>query len=88
MRLRWIRTKDFLDEHGETYDVLDEHNNVRYVTQRPQVNIYRNLSLLLTRLEAEFGLSASARSRISVTKPEEKIHDPLANFIAKRPKIG
>jgi phage terminase small subunit len=55
------------------------------VQQFPQVAIAHKLGALLTRLEAEFGLTPSSRSRIQSSKPNDDHEDPLAEFL--RPAI-
>jgi len=85
---KWIKAKAFLDEHGDTYVVRDETGTIKYIAQFPQVSIYRNLSLHLTRLEQEFGLTPSARTRIAVANAPEANDDPLESFLQRKPKIG
>ena len=78
--VRWWKAAAFLVENGETY-VLREpdkdgpkgkvQGKVRCIMQFPQVSIVNNLSNELRRLEAEFGLTPAARTRIQV-EPKEK----------------
>lgn len=61
---RWIRAEQFLQKYGDTYPLKDESGNVRCFMPWPQVAIANKLSQSLTRLEQEFGLTPSSRTRI------------------------
>lgn len=63
---RWRRADDWIEENGETFTT-----DKGYVGQVPQVAICHNLAAQLTKLEAEFGMTPSGRTRIRVdsTKP-------------------
>jgi P27 family predicted phage terminase small subunit len=63
---RWRKAEAFLDQHGEVYPLKDENGRVKYLQQWPQVAIASKLAHLLTRLEQEFGMTPSARTRIQV----------------------
>jgi P27 family predicted phage terminase small subunit len=63
---RWRKAEAFLDQHGEVYPLKDEGGRVKYLQQWPQVAIAGKLAHLLTRLEQEFGMTPSARTRIQV----------------------
>ena len=63
---RWKRAEEFIQKYGETYPLKDEKGQVRCFMPWPQVAISHKLATLLTRLEQEFGLTPSARSRVSV----------------------
>ena len=73
---------------GQGIRAAAERGAIKYIAQFPQVSIYRNLSLHLTRLEQEFGLTPSARTRIAVANDQEVNDDPLENFLQQKPKIG
>jgi P27 family predicted phage terminase small subunit len=64
---RWRRAEKFIEEKGEVYTLRDEKGNVRCVQQFPQVGIANKLAQQLTRLEQEFGMTPSARTRIQIT---------------------
>jgi P27 family predicted phage terminase small subunit len=68
---RWKRAEAFIQKHGDTYPLKDEKGRIRCLQQFPQVSIANKLAQQLTRLEQEFGLTPSARTRIHV-KPEEQ----------------
>ena len=66
---RWKAAEEFLAKHGDVYPIRDEQGRVKYMQQFPQVAIARNLALLLKSYQQEFGLTPSARSRLSI-EPE------------------
>lgn len=68
--IRWRAAMDFIAEHGETYSTLDKLGNVRFLPY-PQVGIAAKLSDSLLKVEVQFGLTPSARSRIKVSAPKE-----------------
>ena len=63
---RWRKAEEFLQDHGETHLVRDADGKVKGVRPYPQVRIANQLSEQLLRLEAHFGMTPSARSRIEV----------------------
>lgn len=81
----WVRSRDFLHKNGSTFPLRardpikkrgpDGAEVLEYpvlgVAQWPQVAEYRNLSRLLLAFEAEFGLTASSRSRIEIRAPQK-----------------
>lgn len=68
---RWRKAEEFLQKHGDALPIKDESGNLKYLAQFPQVAIARNLLTILNRYQAEFGLTPSARTRISV--PHQKV---------------
>jgi len=70
---RWQAASVWLREHGEVYPIKDDAGKVKYFKRWPQAAIYTELCGVLSRLEAEFGLTPSARTRLEVAKqPEQK----------------
>lgn len=67
----WRDAHDFLDEHGTTYPTKDVSGRVTGVAEFPQVSRSLKLADQLLRLEQQFGMTPSARTRIEV-KPKEK----------------
>lgn len=63
---RWRRAELFIKDRGEMYPLKDEQGQVRCFQQWPQVAIANKLSMQLTKLEQEFGMTPSARTRIQV----------------------
>ncbi|MEZ6235081.1 MAG: phage terminase small subunit P27 family [Phycisphaerales bacterium] len=80
MWARWRKAEAFIAQHGEVYTLKDSKGNARCVMQFPQVAIAHRLSLALTRLESEFGMTPSGRSRIHVSPPSTG-PSTLAKFI-------
>ncbi len=85
--VKWDRARSFLQKNGSTYPIrakdpvrkklpdgteTTEHP-VTSIAQFPQVAEYRNLSRLLLNYEAEFGMTASARSRIQIGAPRAPV---------------
>ena len=65
MVVRWRAVEKYLEENGEI-QVTDKG----YRQQAPEVSIASNLDKALGRLEAEFGLTPAARTRIQVDVPD------------------
>ncbi len=63
---RWIKAEQFIAGHGETYPLRDNEGRVKCLQQFPQVAIAHRLSIALTKIESEFGMTPSSRSRIDV----------------------
>ena len=68
---RWRKMEAFIEEKGEMYPLRAEDGSVKYFQQWPQVAIANKLAQQLTRLEQEFGLTPSARSRIRIEQHEQ-----------------
>ncbi|WP_455387464.1 phage terminase small subunit P27 family [Petrachloros mirabilis] len=66
MWVRWQQCDAFIKKYGESYPLKDANGNVRCFQQFPEVGILNKLSVLLLRLEQEFGLTPAARTRIQV----------------------
>lgn len=71
---RWKRAELFLQKNGDIYPLKDDNGRVRCFIAWPQVAIANKLGQTLTRLEQEFGLTPSARTRI-----EPVGHRPVAD---------
>lgn len=86
----WRAAEEWLAEHGETYPVKkvvrgkDGRDKVVGIGMRayPQVKIAHDLADQLLRLEQQFGLTPSARTRIAVDKHEVK--DGKARFFERQ----
>lgn len=80
--VRWKQADVFLQKYGESYPIKNANGEVKCFMPFPQVSLVNKLSVLLLRLEQEFGLTPSARARINVeVKPAET--DPMAELISK-----
>ncbi len=72
---RWIRAEQFIEKHGECYPLKDGNGKTKCLAAFPQVASANKLGMLLTKLEQEFGMTPSARTRIEV--PDPLTYDPL-----------
>lgn len=62
---RWRQCCRVIDRGGMTYEVKNQHGAVVQIVARPEVGIARSLAQQLARLEQEFGMTPSARSRVT-----------------------
>lgn len=62
---RWRRAEEFIEEHGDQYPVKDKEGNVLSFRLFPSARVASMLAVELRRLECEFGLTPSSRTRIS-----------------------
>lgn len=69
--IRWRRASDFLEKYGESYPLKDNDGKVKCFMPFPQAAVVNKLSVLLLRLEQEFGLTPASRTRIQVTVEPE-----------------
>ena len=65
---QWREADRYLKEKGTTFPVMDSNGKVRDVKPFPQVVIAMKLVHALGRLEQEFGLTPSARTRLAVDR--------------------
>ena len=63
---RWRKAEAFIDGKGEMYPLKGDKGGVKCFMQWPQVAIAAKLAQQLTRLEQEFGMTPSARTRIQL----------------------
>jgi P27 family predicted phage terminase small subunit len=63
---RWIRAVAFIEKNGEVYVLKDDSGKAKCTQQWPQVAIAKSLSTELLKIEQEFGMTPSARSRINI----------------------
>lgn len=66
---RWRKAEAFIQERGDMYPLKDDAGKVKCFQQWPQVAIATKLAAQLTRLEQEFGMTPSARTRIQIQTP-------------------
>jgi len=67
----WRRMREHVEKYGVSYPLRTDDGEVKCFQQFPEVGAMHKLALLLGRLEAEFGLTPSARTRIDIEKPAE-----------------
>jgi len=63
---RWRKAEMFIQKYGESYPLKDDQGRVKCFMPWPQVAIAHKLAQTLARLEQEFGMTPSARTRIDV----------------------
>jgi P27 family predicted phage terminase small subunit len=64
---RWRKAEEFIDKHGEMFPIKDEAGKVKCFQAWPQATLATKLAQQLTRLEQEFGMTPSSRTRIMST---------------------
>ena len=79
----WLATRAKLKKEGDTYPILNDKGEVKYIAQRPEVSIANKLAGQLRQLESDFGLSPAARVSLQVDGDAEKAKksDELADFL-------
>jgi P27 family predicted phage terminase small subunit len=77
---RWRKAEEFIDQHGEMYPLKDEKGQTKYFQQWPQVAIANKLAQQLTRLEQEFGMTPSSRTRIQVAPRAKEPSNAKSRF--------
>ena len=81
----WISTRAVLKKDGDTYPILNDAGEIKYIAQRPEVSIAHKLAAQLRQLESDFGLSPAARSSLKV-EPDAREESVLSKFLARRQK--
>ena len=76
----WLATRAKLKREGDTYPILNDKGDVKYIAQRPEVSIAHKLAVQMRQLEQDFGLNPSSRSSLSV-EPEPQGGDEAAAIL-------
>ena len=76
MFARWKKCAAYIAKNGEANEIITGKSVYRQ--QHPEVGIYNKLTQQLLRIEQEFGLTPSARSRISL--PEKPKQNDKSKF--------
>ena len=71
----WMSVRKVLREQGDTYPILNDGGQVKYIAQRPEVSIAHKLAQQLRQLEQDFGLNPSARTSLHVEAEEKPADD-------------
>lgn len=79
----WLATRVKLKKEGDTYPILNDKGEVKYIAQRPEVSIAHKLAQQLRQLESDFGLSPAARVSLKV-EPDAKEESKLASLLARK----
>jgi P27 family predicted phage terminase small subunit len=77
----WLATRAKLKKEGDTYPILNDGGEIKYIAQRPEVSIAHKLATQLRQLEADFGLSPAARVSLKV-EPDAPQESTLQKFLA------
>jgi P27 family predicted phage terminase small subunit len=77
----WLAVRAKLKAEGDTYPILNDGGEVKYIAQRPEVAIAHKLSQQLRQLESDFGLSPAARASLKV-EPDAKAESAIDKFRA------
>lgn len=81
--VRWRKLEDFLKERGSTYAVRDEQGKLIGMRSFPQARMVDHLVEQLLRIEAQFGMTPSARTRINVDVEAER-EDEFDRFLKNK----
>jgi len=73
--VRWRDLDEFIQNEGETYQTWNGAGDLSMVRVFPQVKLCNELSTLLLRIEQEFGMSPSARTRIKAEQPDRELEE-------------
>ena len=76
----WLATRAKLKQEGDTYPILNDKGEIKYIAQRPEVAIAHKLAVQLRQLEQDFGLNPSARASLHVEKPQTTTDDEDARM--------
>ena len=66
---RWREAETFIAKHGLMYPLKDDDGQPKCFQPWPRVSIANKLTQQLTRLEQEFDMTPSARSRLMLAAP-------------------
>jgi P27 family predicted phage terminase small subunit len=77
----WLAVRAKLKAEGDTYGILNDKGEVKYVAQRPEVSIAHKLAQQMRQLESDFGLSPAARSSLKVEQ-DAKAESAIEKFRA------
>lgn len=77
----WLAVREKLKKEGDTYPILNDKGDVKYIAQRPEVSIAHKLAQQLRQLESDFGLTPAARSSLKV-ESDVKAETALDKFRA------
>ncbi len=77
----WLAVRVKLKQEGDTYPILNDGGEIKYIAQRPEVSIAHKLAGQLRQLESDFGLSPAARASLKV-EPDAKAESAIDKFRA------
>jgi P27 family predicted phage terminase small subunit len=78
---RWRQAEEFLATNGDTHLVRNADGQVAGVRAYPQVKIAAQLAEQLLRIEQQFGMTPSARTRLVAPQPTEQHQDDKSRYL-------
>ncbi len=70
---QWRKMEEWVQKHGEAVSIKSKTGRITGYKRNPQVDIAARLLEIMTRLEAELGMTPSGRARMEVgTEPKSK----------------
>lgn len=76
----WLATRAKLRKEGDTYPILNDKGEVKYIAQRPEVSIAHKLATQLRQLEQDFGMNPSSRTGLNIEPQQEENDDDAQMF--------
>ena len=81
---KWMEAERKIEEVGSVYPIKNPDGSIKYLQQTPWVAMSRNYGAELNRLLQQFGLTPSARSRITTAVKNEQPADPLEALLQRK----
>ena len=81
---KWMEAERKIEEVGSVYPIKNPDGSIKYLQQTPWVAMSRNYGSELSRLLQQFGLTPSARSRITTAVKDEAPADPLEALLKRK----
>ena len=81
---KWMEAERKIEEVGSVYPIKNPDGSIKYLQQTPWVAMSRNYGAELNRLLQQFGLTPSARSRITTAAKRESPADPLERLLSRK----
>jgi len=76
----WLATRARLKSEGDTYPILNDKGEIKYIAQRPEVSIAHKLAAQMRQLEQDFGLNPSARTGLHVQEQKQEDDEDARMF--------
>jgi P27 family predicted phage terminase small subunit len=76
----WLATRARLKSEGDTYPILNDKGEIKYIAQRPEVSIAHKLAAQMRQLEQDFGLNPSARTGLHVQEQKQADEEDARMF--------
>ena len=76
----WKSAEEWIAENGSTFIIRDKDGQVKYIQQVPHVSLSKQARADMLKAGAEFGMTPSSRSRITVNKKQGEEKSPWAKL--------